>query len=103
MHALLVNILYGTKVSAEQMMPAETDDQRDLWVACLENNVQSIQNLLAKDVSPNFYHYGNIPLVTACQHINLEVVQLLVENGVDVNTADWMGNSPCAEACKTGI
>lgn len=102
MFAMLAKQLSGIAVSAEQMMPVETEDQQALWAACLGNNAQLIRDLLARGVSPNFYHSGYTPLVTACQHSTLEIVRLLVEGGANVNTSDRMGNSAFAVACTKG-
>jgi ankyrin repeat protein len=83
-------------------MPAPTKDQQSLWIACLGNNAQPIRDLLARGISPNFYHSGNTPLVTACQYSTPEIVRLLIEGGADVNTSDRIGYSPFAAACATG-
>lgn len=102
MLAMLAKQSSGIEVSADQMMPTETEDQQGLWAACLGNDAQPIRDLLARGVSPNFYHFGNTPLVTACQHSTPEIVRLLVEGGANVNTSDRMGNSPFAAACTKG-
>lgn len=92
----------GIAVSAAQIIPAKTADQQTLWLACVANNAQHIRDLLAKGVSPNFYHDGLTPLVTACQHSTPEIVKLLIESGADVNAFSRMGNSALAIACQRG-
>ncbi|MGL5263329.1 MAG: ankyrin repeat domain-containing protein [Candidatus Rhabdochlamydia sp.] len=102
MLALLARQVTGEEVTAEQMMPAPTEDQQHLWAACLGNDAQPIRDLLARSISPNFYHSGQLPLVIACQYSTTEVVRLLIEGGADVNTSDRMGISPFAAACMKG-
>jgi ankyrin repeat protein len=102
MLASLARQVGGGEVIAEQMMPAPTEDQQCLWAACLGNDAQPIRDLLARGISPNFYHAGYTPLVTACQHSTEEIVRLLVEAGAEVTTADRLGNSPFAAACARG-
>lgn len=100
--AMLAKQSSGIEVSAEQMMPAETEDQQRLLTACLGNDAQPIRDLLARGVSPNFFHTGLTPLVTACQHSTPEIARLLVENGANVNISDRMGASPFAVVCTKG-
>lgn len=102
MLAMMVNQT-GLNVSSYQMMPAPTENEQIFWAACCnKDGAQTIRDLLRKGISPNFYHAGHTPLVTACRYSTAEVVQLLVEAGADVNTWDRLGTSPFAAACQNG-
>lgn len=94
--------MLGKQVTREQMTPAPTVDQQQLWLACTRNDAQPIRSLLQRGISPNFYHTGQTPLVTACLHSTTEVVQLLIDAGAEVNTPDRMGISPFSAACAKG-
>jgi len=100
--ALLASYTSGREVPIEHMMPASTEDQQRLWVACREKDAQPIRDLLARGISPNFYHFGHTPLVTACQYSIPEIVRLLIQGGADVRTSNRMGSSPLAAACTEG-
>ncbi|OUM65345.1 hypothetical protein PIROE2DRAFT_27305, partial [Piromyces sp. E2] len=45
---------------------------------------------------------GNTPLIEACRIGDWKIVNLLIENGVDVNKENKDGNTPLIEACNQG-
>lgn len=102
MLAMLAKQSSGIEVSADQMMPAPTEDEQRLWVACHGSDLNSIRQLLDKGINPNFYHSGNTPLVTACQNSTAAIVRLLIDHGAEVNTPDRLGNTPLEAACAKG-
>ncbi len=102
MQATQARLLTGALVSAEEMMPAPTEDQQRLWAGCLGNDFLSVREQLDKGISPNFYHAGNRPLVTACQYGSVALVHLLIDKGAEVATADRYGVTPFMAACTKG-
>lgn len=103
MLAMVARQISGLQVTGDQMMAAPTEDEQRLWAGCLNNDLQMVQaQLKKKEVSPNFYHAGNTPLVTACQHGSADIVGLLLEHHAEVNTADRLGNTPFIAACTKG-
>lgn len=92
----------GVQVTTEQMMPAETEDQRQLWMACIGDCLQTVQEILSKRVSPNFYHTGQTPLINACRYSGAEIVQLLLDAGADPNMSDRFGFTPFLASCQAG-
>lgn len=100
--AQLAKLSSGLNVTAEQMMPASTEDQQLLWQECQGEDIRPLRQLLERGISPNFYHLGNTPLVTACQSGSIAMISLLIKHGAEVNTPDRMGYTPFAAACEKG-
>jgi hypothetical protein len=69
-------------LTPDQMMPAKTENQQRLWVACVENDQKTVEKLLAQGVSPNFYHSGQTPILSALLiDKSPEIVTLLMKAG----------------------
>jgi len=92
----------GIAVTADQMMPAVSEDQQRLALACLGKEPQPILDLLAKGISPDCYSGGTRPLVSACQNSSVDVVERLIQHGGGVNTPDRYGLLPFGVACARG-
>lgn len=102
MLAMVARQASGLQVTGDQMMAAPTEGEQRLWAGCLSDNLQIAQEQLNKGISPNFYHAGNTPLVTACQHGSTAIVRLLLEHHAEADTADRLGNTPFIAACTKG-
>lgn len=100
--AELATKLSGVTVTPEQMKAAPTIDQQALWAACFTKDTQKVAELLGKGISPNFYHTGQTPLVTACEQGAVEIVRLLLASHAEVSTANRCGNLPFFLACIKG-
>ena len=100
--AILATQQSGIKVTSEQVMPAEREEQQRLWLACSVNDLPRVRKLLHKGISPNFYHSGYTPLVSACQKSSANIIRLLIDHGAKVDASDRYGNYPLSESCKKG-
>lgn len=92
----------GRPISLAQMTPARLEDEQALWLGCYTDSLSLVRRLLDKDISPNFYHIGQIPLVTACCFASKEMVRLLLDYKADAKVFDRYGNSPLMVACSKG-
>lgn len=64
---------------------------------CQSQNIQELKALLS--INPSYASFqdgatGNTPLIVSCQGGNMEVCQLLVRHGADVDMVNNKGNSP---------
>lgn len=100
--AIIASRSSGIAVTEEQMMPASTEYQQGLYLACFLNDLRAVHQLLVKGITPNFFHFGTTPLVAACQQSGVEIVRLLLQHGAEVNTRDRLGNTPFSAACASG-
>ncbi|MFV0364343.1 MAG: ankyrin repeat domain-containing protein [Suipraeoptans sp.] len=64
--------------------------------AIVKNDVSEVKRLLEKDGDINrsndirwLEDIGDTPLQKACIYGNIEIVELLIENGADVNGREW--------------
>lgn len=64
--------------------------------ACIKNeNIEMIKNLIEEDYI-NLKNSNKSHLMTACKYakqLKLDIIKILLDNGVDVNTVDTFGNS----------
>jgi ankyrin repeat protein len=61
------------------------DNNKKLLQAIENNDIQKVREILAAGVDVNsIADYDELPLKTACWHGNIEIVELLIENGVNV-------------------
>lgn len=92
----------GKAVSTEEMMPAQSEDQQIMWSLCSGDNIDKVKQFLDKGLTPNFFHVGNTPLVTAASNQNSAIMSLLIERGADVNMRSKYGLSALDMACING-
>lgn len=100
--ARIASQISGHEVTAEQMMPAQSEDQLELIEACIGEDAKALQELLNSTIYLNFFHKGQTPLGIACQFGSKEMVEQLIKGGAKVNTRDRLGNHPFASACLRG-
>lgn len=61
----------------------------ELSQAIENDDVQKVREVLSADIDVNAENNaGEFPLETACQRGNKEIVELLIENGADVNHSE---------------
>lgn len=71
----------------------------DLFFAVAGGNVEQAKALLSTRVDPNFRDpQQRCPLHIAAGFGNLEMIQILVDHGADVNVMDRWGNTPLAQS-----
>ena len=65
----------------------EFDEQREIAVAVSSGDLERVQFLIAEDFAVNYDEdpYGSVLLVLAIQNNRLEMVRLLIREGIDVN------------------
>jgi len=57
-----------------------------IFRACIENNTELARNILDKGINPNIKNQiGWTPLLLAVEHSNIDMVNLLLCNGADIN------------------
>eukprot|EP00409_Alexandrium_fundyense_P004103 CAMPEP_0185902206 /NCGR_PEP_ID=MMETSP0196C-20130402/1481_1 /TAXON_ID=2932 /ORGANISM="Alexandrium fundyense, Strain CCMP1719" /LENGTH=150 /DNA_ID=CAMNT_0028621009 /DNA_START=45 /DNA_END=494 /DNA_ORIENTATION=- len=76
----------------------------DLLFAAAEGSLEEVKALLAARADPNFRDYEQrCPLhVAAGTGKSLEVLQLLIDHGADVNTADCWGQTSLYQSQRGG-
>ena len=89
------------------LSPHSDDDARDLYFACINNELDRALQLLQKGVDPNHSWYnrvenGNTPLHRACQFSNHQLVQPLIHWGAGLDTVNRYGDTPLHHACYHG-
>ncbi|MDX1916514.1 MAG: ankyrin repeat domain-containing protein [Rickettsiaceae bacterium] len=89
-------IKYG--LSAKTLL----DKNTVLHIACKKGYAKMAKALL-KHISPNLSDkYGDKPIHAACEYGHIEVVDLLIKNGVSVNQENSFKQSPLHIAVKNG-
>lgn len=76
---------------------------KQLFIACLENNTTALRKLIDNGVNVNYkYKYGFTPILTAIKNVecNYDVIGMLLNNGVDINSVDDMGHNLLMYACN---
>lgn len=74
-----------------------------LWIACCNNKIDIIMNLLENGADPNISNFkGDSPLVPACQKGLINVVQILLEVGININSYNKNRDTPILICCRTG-
>jgi ankyrin repeat protein len=77
---------------------------QDLFDAAEENNMPEVRRLLRAGADVNGKdNYGSTPLIVACEKGHVQVVQVLRENGVDIEaTTGLLGMTALHFACHNG-
>jgi|GEM_PF-728032 len=94
-HVVAKNNLFEPDV-LEQM-------QKEMKHACYAGDIESIEELLQKRLSPNFNVLGGSPLTIAVKANNKNLIDCLLHYGADVNfsnTEDMMDVLPLMAACQ---
>ncbi|TMM58159.1 hypothetical protein FEE95_01655 [Maribacter algarum] len=62
--------------------------QQEMQHACYQNNIETVEGLLQKRLSPNFIAIGGSPLTIAVKRENKELIDCLLYYGADINFSD---------------
>ncbi len=70
--------------------------------ACDKNDVEFAKYLipLVPDINARHKDYNYTSLHTATLHDNVELIELLLDNGSDINATGWLGRNALHYACK---
>lgn len=77
--------------------------QQELRHACYRVDVEAVEGLLQKGLSPNFTSIGGSPLAISVKKGNKELIDCLLRYGADINfseTENMMDILPLMEACE---
>lgn len=74
-----------------------------LWIACCNNNLDIITELLVNNADPNITNIkGDNCLIPACQKGHKDVVMLLIEAGINICNKNKNGDNSILISCRTG-
>lgn len=97
-HDSVSNVFKHTKIAR-----LTTKKEQKLITAILENDINSAKNLLKKGISANTKDPLETPILQlAAQQGNYELVKLLIEYKVNLNTMNRVGQTPLAWAARFG-
>lgn len=79
-----------------------TDDekQQEFILAVEGNDSKKVTDAIKSGINLNRPIYGRLPLVVACEKDHMQIVDLLVRGGADVNLSDLSGNTALLVAAK---
>lgn len=68
--------------------------ENELLTACLEGNIKFMKNYLINGGDPNYILSNELPIIFCAVHYNqLEIIDLLVEYGANINIQDQFGQT----------
>jgi ankyrin repeat protein/Mg-chelatase subunit ChlD len=74
-----------------------------LWIACCNNHVDIVMELLDMGADPNIANIkGDGPLIPCCQKRHLSIAELLLASGCDIFKHNQNRDNPILIACRTG-
>ncbi len=77
--------------------------REEMCQACYESDIKTVEALLQKSGSPNFFTIWGSPLTIAVKRANKELIDCLLHYGADINFSDTkslMGVLPLMAACE---
>lgn len=84
--------------------PSELKElQQEMQHACYQNDIETVEGLLQKRLSPNFTTIGGSPLAIAVKRESKELIECLLHYGADINFSDpetMMDVLPLMAACE---
>lgn len=83
-----------------------TDCCATIHKACKRGHVDCLRSFIDQEANleerHDMYHNTRTPIITATVNEHTDCIRILVENGVNVNSADNNGETSLHRACKTG-
>lgn len=102
----ITSIIYdGNLEKVKELFESEelTDDEKNhvLVTAVKDNKIEMVSFCLSSGVNPNevFDEDGSSVWFDCIYHRNIEMAKLLIENGLDVNLIDKLGEMALPKAC----
>jgi len=93
---LLIAICFTTLMlgSALQAMDLDENLDQQLLSTSRSGNIDQMRKLINRGANVNTTSHGWTPLLFAVENNHLKACEVLIENGADVNTANWNGITP---------
>lgn len=100
----LVAVLPGCGLSSEVKKDPLFQPQEDVYTAAMAGDLEATIDFMNKPGWDPLVanHDGILPLCAAAKGGNVEIIQLMVDEGADVNEADLTGKTPIQYAKEAG-